>query len=152
MLELEPDDTTQMLPVARADDPQTAPMPVVVDSADRRRRVVRGVAVGAFVALGACALMVVWGLLSGSQAAPAAQSTQPASAGNLNASVGSGTPSASRGASAISIPTASSVAPVTSVTSAQASASATASASASPSASATGRKPGKPSKSANPGH
>jgi hypothetical protein len=154
MPEQESDETTQMLPVARAADPHTAPMPVFVDATGRRRRTAQRIAVGAFVAAGGYSLMVLWSFLGGPvspdtlmpfsapHAAPAVQSAQPSAAGTAGVVPG---PSASKSsAGTVTVPTRS---PSLSASSATAS--------PNPSASATGHRPtspGKSSKTSNPGH
>jgi hypothetical protein len=155
MPEQESDETTQMLPLARAADPHTAPTPVFVDATGRRRRVAQRIAVGAFLAAGGYSLMVLWSFLGGPvspdtlmpfsapHAAPAVQSAQPSSAATPRVAP---EPSASKSsAGTVTVPT----------RSASSSAPASATASPSPSAAATGHRPtspGKPSKTSTPGH
>lgn len=161
MPEHESDETTQMLPLVRAADPQTAPQPVFVDATGRRRRVAQRIAVGAFLAAGGYSLMVLWSFLGGPvspdtlmpfsapHAAPAVQSAQPSSAGT--AGVAPGTSASKSSAGTVTIPTGSANPSAAHATSASASATA----SPSPSASATGHRPtgsGKPSKTSTPGH
>jgi hypothetical protein len=161
MPEQESDETTQMLPLARAADPHTAPIPVFVDATGRRRRAAQRIAVGAFLAAGGYSLMVLWSFLGGPvspdtlmpfsapHAAPAVQSAQPSAAGTAGVVPA---PSAARsGAVTVTVPTRSASPSASSATSASASASA----SANPSAAATGHRPtspGKPSKTSTPGH
>ncbi|HWG27978.1 hypothetical protein [Actinospica sp.] len=154
MPENDPNETTQLLPLARAADPQTAPIPVFADSTSRRR-VVRRTAVGAFLAAVGYSLMVVWGLLGGPvspstltpfsapHAAPAAQPKTP-SAGTVTVPPAPSTSSVSGGTSSAATHSASpSAAPSTP---------ASTFASPSPSVSATGHRQGKPGKTASPGH
>ena len=158
MPEHEPEETTQLLPLARAADPQTAPIPVFVDSTGRRRRMAQRVAAGAFLAAGGYSLMVIWSLLGGPvspdtlmpfslpHATPSVQPTTP-SAGIISVPTVPSASNANRSTSSAPTGSASpSSAPTTST-------SASASPSPSASASASGhRATGKPSKAATPGH
>ncbi|MBR7831530.1 hypothetical protein KDK95_34900, partial [Actinospica sp. MGRD01-02] len=65
MPEIEPEETTLLLPVARAAGPGTAPIPAVED-ADGRPRVVRGRRLVLGTGLAAAASAVIWMVLSAS--------------------------------------------------------------------------------------
>lgn len=65
MTESETEATTELLPRARAADPEPAAAPVFVDASGRRRRVAHRLAVGAFLAAAGYSLMVIWSLLGG---------------------------------------------------------------------------------------
>jgi hypothetical protein len=158
MSELETDATTELLPRARAAEPEAAPAPVFVDATGRRRRVAHRLTLGLFLAAVCYSLMVIWSLLGG-PVSP--DSLMPFSAPHPTHSGTKPTVSAHPSTAAAGNPTtpfasAHATTPMAGAgTSAGASApSATASASAS--ASATGHRPtaapGKPTSSPTNGH
>lgn len=146
------DTPTQLLPVARAADPETAPIPVFVDASGLRRRVLQRVAMGMFLTAAGYSLMVIWSLLGGpvspdtlmpfSAPKPPASTVQP-SQPSLVATAGV-TAALSTSPAASSTTTHSASTP---------SVSPSPSASSSPSASVNGHRPtSAPSKSTKPGH
>lgn len=165
MPELEPDATTELLPRARAAEPEPAAAPVFVDASGRRRRLAHRIATSLFLAAAAYSLMVIWSLLGG----PVSPDTlMPFSVPPPVVSTARATPAASQTAGAvISVPSGSSTSGAGTaaaspsdasprVTKTAITATASISASASTSASAAGHRPtaapGKPTGSPTNGH
>ncbi len=160
---IEPNETTELLPIATpADGPRSAAAPVFVDSSGRRRRFAHRLAVGAFLAAGCYSLLVIWSRLGGPVSPdtlmPFSASGKSTPSATAHASV-SGAASAATSANGLPTATASNAAGSRTAASTgasavapQTSASTSVSASGSVSVSATTRKPtappGKPSSSA----
>lgn len=157
MPELEPEAATELLPRARAAEPEPAASPVFVDVSGRRRRVAHRFALAAFVAAAGYSIIVIWSLLGG-PVSP--DSLMPFSAPHPAASASRSAPSASRpAASAAGLPAASLTSGAGATAAAPSSpgpAAPKASTTASGSAAATGHRrttpPGKPTASPTTGH